>query len=1003
MPGKALRIELLGRLSAERDNQIITRFRTHKTGLLLAYLAFYPKRIHAREELIEMLWSESDTEAGRASLRTALASLRRQLEPAGSVFIADRANIQINPNALTTDVAEFESALKTAEQTANLSEKITYLEQAVELYGGEFLPGFYENWVVTERERLAQSFLNALGRLAIACEQAGELERAIEHARRAVNVDSLREESHCELIRLYAKGGQILAARRQYHELERILREELNVEPAPETRSLVARLETIADDSNAARDKNQTASSAAISIKPSISSIALTARLPVFLTKFVDRKAELEQIERILSARETRILTLTGMGGSGKTRLAVEAARNLLDEFDNSIYFVSFADLRDARLVSDTLLKALNLSRLANSDPLAQAAAKLSEKPSLLILDNFEHLLAEGSLVVREFLERAPSLVCLITSRQPLDISGERELPVLPLPIPPTTETTENLLEFGSVRLFVDRAQAARPDFQITQTNAEAMAQLCRKLEGIPLAIELAAAQAKVLTPSQMLGQLERRFDFLVSRRRDAVERHRTLRAAIDWSYQQLAPELQRFFAGLSVFRGGWEPWAAEALCEEPCALDFLAKLQESSLVVVEEHPKAMRFRMLETVREYAAGQLEVAERARFSRRHADFFLQLAETLEPELVKTEQSNLLKQLEIEHDNIRAALGWYKIDENCTENGLRLASSLLRYWTGNGHPNEGREYLEYFLASEGEDVSKSARAKAFHAAGLLSVEQGDYAAATVYFTESLALRRELEDKSGVATLLTNLGMTVLRQGNYEQARNLIEESLHVFRELGDKPGTAVALGSLGRAAQETGDYAAARAFYEESLAIKRESGDKIGIATSLANLGETARYQGDYLQAKMLFEESLTLCRNQDDKRLLPGLLHSLGEIAREQGDDGRATAFYVESLRICREKGEKRNLPFCLEGLAAVVATRKQPARAARLFGAAAKLRETMNFPLPPVLQSDYESTIADVRGALDDETFTAESRAGQTIPLEQMISYSLEALDANGE
>jgi tetratricopeptide (TPR) repeat protein len=474
------------------------------------------------------------------------------------------------------------------------------------------------------------------------------------------------------------------------------------------------------------------------------------------------------------------------------------------------------------------------------------------------------------------------------------------------------------------------------------------------------------------------------------------------LRAAIDWSYQQLTPELQRFFAGLSVFRGGWEAGAAETFCEKPCAPDFMAKLQESSLVVVEERAGAMRFRMLETVREYAAGQLDVTERADFSRRHADFFLRLAETVEPELVKTRQSDWLKQLEIEHDNIRAALGWYKIDENCTENGLRLTSSLLRYWTGNGHPNEGREYLEYFLAREGEDVSKSVRAKAFHAAGLLSVEQGDYAAATVYFTESLALRRELEDKSGVATLLTNLGMTVLRQGNYEQARNLIEESLHVFRELGDKPGTAVALGGLGRAAQETGDYAAARAFYEESLAIKRESGDKIGIATSLANLGETARYQGDYLQAKMLFEESLTLCRNQDDKRLLPGLLHSLGEIAREQGDDERATAFYVESLRICREKGEKRNLPFCLEGLAAA-AMRKQPARAARLFGAAAKLRETMNFPLPPVLQSDYESTIADVRSALDDETFAAESRAGQTIPLEQMIGYSLEALDANGE
>jgi predicted ATPase/DNA-binding SARP family transcriptional activator len=1002
---KGLRIELLGRLSAERDNQAVTHFRTHKTGLLLAYLAFYPKRIHAREELVGLLWSDTDAEAGRTSLRTALSSLRRQLEPlethAGAFLVADRANVQINPDSVTTDVAEFEAALKSAGQAADPSEKISYLEQAVELYGGEFLPGFYENWVIAERERLAQCFLDALTRLAIVLEETGEIRRAIEYARGAVNADALREEVHCKLMRLYVKGGQISAAKRQYQELERILREELNVAPSPETRSLAERLQII--ERTDARGNRETSSPAKTSVNSSMPSIRLAARLPIFLTTFVDRKAELEQIKRILSAGQTRILTLTGMGGSGKTRLAVEAARNLLDKFDNSIYFVSFADLRDARLVSDTLLKALNLSRLAKSDPLAQAAAKLSEKPSLLILDNFEHLLAEGSLVVREFLERAPSLVCLITSRQPLDISGERELPVLPLPIPVATETPENLLEFASVRLFVDRAQAVRPDFQVTEANTEAMAQLCRQLEGIPLAIELAAAQAKVLTPSQMLGQLERRFDFLVSRRRDAVERHRTLRAAIDWSYQQLSPELQRFFAGLSVFRGGWEAVAAETFCEKPCAPDFLAKLQESSLVTVEERAGAMRFRMLETVREYAAGQLDAAERASFSRRHADFFLQLAEALEPELVKTEQSDWLKQLEIEHDNIRAALGWYKIDKNCTENGLRLAGSLLRYWTGNGHPNEGREYLEYFLAREDEDVSKSVRAKAFHAAGLLSVEQGDYAAATVHFTESLALRRELGDKSGVATLLTHFGMTVLRQGDYPAARNLIEESLNVFRQIGDKPGIAVALGGLGRAAQETGDYAAARAFYEESLAIKQESGDKIGIATSLANLGETARYQGDYLQATMLFEESLTLCRNQDDKRLLPGLLHSLGEIAREQDDDERATAFYVESLRICREKGEKRNLTYCFEGLAAVVATRKQPARAARLFGAAAKLRETMNFPLPPVLQSDYESTIADVRSALDDETFAAEWRAGRTIPLEQMISYSLEASETNGE
>ncbi len=995
MTGKAWKIELLGRLSAGQDGKIITRFRTHKTGLLLAYLAFYPKRIHAREELIGMLWLDSDADAGRTSFRTALASLRRQLEPsgtpAGCFLIADRANVQINPNTVTTDVAEFEFALKTSEKTANLSEKIIALERAMELYGGEFLPGFYEDWVIAERERLAQYFLDALCRLAASFEQTGNIGRAIEYARRVVGADSLREEAHGELMRLYVKAGQISAAKRQYNELEQILREELGVAPSPETQSLAARLQI-----TAGRSEKLISSSAKTSIKSSISLGHSAARLPIFLTKFIDRREEFGQIKAMLTSARTRILTLTGMGGSGKTRLAVEAARELLDNFNNAIYFVSLADLRDARLIADTLLKALSLSRIANSEPLAQAAVKLSEQPSLLIFDNFEHLLAEGSLVVRELLERVPSLVCLITSRQPLGISGEQEFPILPLPIPAASDAPENVLGFGSVQLFLDRAQAVRPDFQITQANTEAMAQLCRHLEGIPLAIELAAAQAKVLTPSQMLGQLARRFDFLVSRRRDAIERHRTLRSAIDWSHQQLAPELQRFFAGLSVFRGGWEIAATETVCEESGAADYLMKLQENSFVVVEEHAGTMRYRILETVREYAEQRLGEEERTKLLRSHAGFFLQLAETAEPELGKLEQAEWLKRLEAEHDNIRAALEWYKADENCAD-GLQLASSLLRYWTGNGHLNEGRDFLEYFLI-RCDDVSKAVRAKAFHAAGWLSLEQGDYATANDFYEKALILQRESGDKAGVAALLSSLGTAALRQGDYATARNLNEESLSAFREFGHKQGIAASLGGLGRVAQEMGDYDTAFSFYEESLALRRELGDKIGIALSLANLGETARYRGDYPQATALFEESMALCRSQDDKRLMPSLLHSLGEIAREQGDYERATAFFVESLKICREKGEKRNIPYCLEGLAAVAALRQQSERAAYLFGAAATMRDAMKFPLPPVLHSGYESVIGVARDALDDKTFTAAWRKGQTFPLEQTIADALQTV-----
>jgi len=379
---KIWRIELFGRLSAGKDGEIVTRFRTHKTGLLLAHLAFYPKRIHAREELIEMLWSEFEPNAGRTSLRTALASLRRQLEPpgtpSGSFLIANRSNIQINSDTVTSDVSEFEFAFKTAAQTTNSSEKIDLLARAVELYQGELLPGYYENWIITERGILAENFLDALRRLAAALEQAGEFERAIDYARRRIAADRWREEAHAELMRLYAATGQISAAKRQYDQLKQILRDELNVQPAPETRSLVERLPEIAERTAFARSKKQIPSSTKTPINSSADSVrAAVGHLPIPLTRFVDRETELEQIGAMLSAGQTRILTLTGMGGSGKTRLAIEAARKLFDAFDGAIYFVSLADLRDARLIAKTLLKALNLPRNASGDALEQAARSL--------------------------------------------------------------------------------------------------------------------------------------------------------------------------------------------------------------------------------------------------------------------------------------------------------------------------------------------------------------------------------------------------------------------------------------------------------------------------------------------------------------------------------------------------------------------------------------------------------------------------------------------------
>ncbi len=556
-------IELFGGLCVKQGDQTIARFRTQKTAVLLAYLACFLRRTHPREELVELLWPDTDIESGRTSLRTALASLRRQLEPPGtpenSVLVADRANVRLNPDVVSTDVAAFETALRAAKHTEDPAERTAHLTRAVERYRGPLLPGFYEDWALRERERLEQLFIGASRDLALALEQSGDFSRAIDYAHRAVTADPLSEEAHAYLIHLYAAAGQPAAAQRQYAELKRILHKELGEVPSPATQALVERLlqepraSTLRSTPTASQSQplspSMPTAPRALSLAPLEGIGSPQPRLPLQLTRFFGRKEEIARLEQIFGSGETRLLTLTGPGGSGKTRLALEAARRLTETFEGRVYFAPLADITDPRLIAGTLLEALGVQPAAEVEPLAQVAGALAGRPALLILDNFEQVAEEGAQVVWTLLERVPTLACLVTSRHRLDIGGEREFPVPPLPVPSMPGAPERLATYPSVRLFVDRAQAARPDFQITRDNAATVAALCERLEGIPLAIELAAAWVGTLTVAQILARLEHRFDLLTSRRKDLSPRHRTLRAAIEWSYRLLPAELQRFFA----------------------------------------------------------------------------------------------------------------------------------------------------------------------------------------------------------------------------------------------------------------------------------------------------------------------------------------------------------------------------------------------------------------------------------------------------------------------
>lgn len=1110
---------MLGGLRLLQGERVITRFRTYKTGVLLAYLAFYRHRAHPREQLMELLWPDGELNAVRNSLSQSLSSLRHQLEPpgvpTGAVLRADRSGVQLNPEAITTDVAAFEAALQAAHKKDTGT--TTFLADAVECYGGELLPGYYEDWNLSERRRLLEDYLAALRRLIDLSVEERDWARALDYARRAVAADPLREETHERLIRLYAVAGNPTAALRQFEEMERRFEKDLGVTPDPALQAFVTNLKSLSgppapisvtepvpaalpvssalptgtvtfllieeetgrDDAfagivarhggivapqigetrTAAFGRASDALACAVAaqrvgraaeeparmalhtgevkdempaVEGEVSTLSVSVRehgtrlllaaswgqilcseetagllrrdlepgtrlvdlglfrlqgpggaerlfavdylglasqeiprpkaepvlvdsLPLQFTRFFGRSTELALLESLLlpapesetpverSAVRPRLITLLGPGGTGKTRLALEAARALLEPFAGAVWFVPLAEISDPALVPEAVVKALRLPYSAGVDPLDQAVEALSRHPTLLILDNFEQLVAgaereerSGGQIVQTLLERVPSLVCLITSRQRLGLRGERIFTVAPLPVPRGPETPDQLTQIESVRLFVDRAQAVKPDFQVTPGNAAAVAALCERLEGIPLGLELAAARAQVLTPAQMLTQLERRFDFLVSRRRDTALRHRTLRAAVDWSYQLLAPELQAFFASLSVFQGGWTLEAVEEICQEPLSLDYLEQLRECSLVVAEESGEGstaeMRYRLLETLREYAQERLAPDAQAALRRRHTAFFLAVAEQAEAAMTGPEQGLWLSRLEREHDNLRAALQeTFRIQE--LDLHLRLCGALWSFWEIRGHISEGRQHLSRALELTEATGHTKARTKALLGAGSLAWRQGDYAAAQALHQRSVESGRELGDPHLLAAALYNLGLVAHDQSHYARARSLYEESLAIRREMGDRHGIARSLNSIGIVAREQGDYAAARAVQEECLAIFREFGDRRGIANLLNSLGIIAREQGDYAQARDLTEQGLALRRELGDKRGIALSLSSLGNIAREEEDYAAASALHEESLTLFRSLGDRWCISLALDNLGMIARDQEDMTRA----------------------------------------------------------------------
>jgi predicted ATPase/DNA-binding CsgD family transcriptional regulator len=731
------------------------------------------------------------------------------------------------------------------------------------------------------------------------------------------------------------------------------------------------------------------------------------SRLPAPLTPLVGREQEVAAVCALLWRPEVRLVTLTGTGGVGKTRLALAVAAAASSDFADGICFVALAPLTDPGLVASTIAKALDVREQGSQLLLDNLKDHLREKQLLLLLDNFEQLVSAAP-VVAELLVAAPRLHVLATSRTALHLSGEHEFVVPPLALPDLRNLPppDRLIQYGAIRLFVERAQAVQAAFAMTSENAPAIAAICQQVDGLPLAIELAAGRSKLFSPQALLPRLKSRLKLLVGGAQDLPLRQQTLRATIAWSYDLLEEDEKTLFRRLAVFVGGCTFEAVEAVCNanqdlEVDVLDAVARLVDKSLLRQEGEGEP-HLLMLETIREYGLERLEASGEAESMRRqHATFFLQLAEEAYPKIHSAEQSTWYNRLEADHDNLRAALRW-TLERKAPQMGLRLAGALHTFWKACNHEREGRSWLAQELAQPGAGARTLARAKALRGLGLLAFTQGDFPEAQRLLEESVSIGREMgaAGKFDLANALHRLAQVALLQGNPGATRELTGESLRLFQELGVAWGAGLALCYLGKATGELGDSGAARPPLEESAALFRVVGDRHLLALPVDALGLVALRQGDYAGARTYFEEALTVARETGDKQYAADALAHLGTVALRRGEYHESLSFYQQSLALNREQGYKYGIVEDLAGLAEVASLVGEPEGAARLLGVVEALREVSNIRLSPLRRAEYDRTVEGIRTQLDAATFAEAWKEGRAMPLDEVLAAQEEILRA---
>ncbi len=874
----------------------ITRFRTQKTGLLLAYLAHHNKRRHTREPLVEMLWPDTPIEQGRQGLSMALSSLRAQLEPPdsgilpGTVLLADRATVGVSA-AIATDTARFETLLDALLRETKEEVSALQLTEAARLYHNQLLPGFYDGWIVPEQERLHDRWRRVQEWLSRHAKPNGPLAEALAHARQVSHSTLDAAATDKEPRTRKTRGGR-----------------------AGSTRFATAFQQTPADPSPLHGPSPLFAS-------PLICEPVLPP-LVIPLTRFFGRETELRRLADWVADPTVRLVTLTGPGGAGKTRLAREAARRLRDTEappDSrtprpTVFVADLSALTEADRLDGTLTTALGLPANPAVSALEGVVGMLNAVPApILVLDNMEQLLPGGAPWLEILLAHIPALTCLVTSRCLLHIEGEHELPTEPLAHPRRLAIAMGrdeepdgpmalLRDWPGIALFVDRAQLARPDFALTRRNAHDIVQLVACLEGVPLALELAAARAQVLSPAQILDYLQRDgLDALIHRGRKLLARHRSLRETIAWSHGLLSPDLQQAFARLSVFRGGWSVAAAEAVTYSPIVLDMLAQLCDASLV--QAHTEAnggVRFTMLETIRLFAQEQLSIQDRVDAEESHALHFREMAQQAAPDLEKGDPGLWLNRLEADQENLYAALGWYE-QESTGEKacaGLQFASDLYRFWMVRGNLPEGRRRLQQMVERVPERADAAAdeivaRATALNRVGVLAMRQRDHEGARYWLEAARAVRERLDDASGMAATLNKLAIVESELSNFPEAARYYEESLKLWRQLGNERNAFIVLDNLGALSLDAGDSLSAYSLFAESLGGAERLGDFHSILIRRRNLGEALYRQGRWAEAIQCFWQSLRDAHDMKETRGCASCLHNLAFVFAAQGQTEHA--------------------------------------------------------------------------------------------------------------